>query len=341
MASLIESNGDFVSYRQRAWHGLGTIFQNVLSIEDAIVHGGLDFQVEKAPNIHRMGDIEVISDTAYFTYRTDNHRVLGDYVSPKYSILQNRDALGFFDEVVKNGNFIIETAGALKGGTKVFICLKVKQPIIVNNHDENYQYVVLSNGHDGLSTVQAFFTTIRVVCNNTLQLALRNCKNKISIKHTGNVKEKTHQALKVLGIIDTNHECATAGFNHLAQIRFSSNQFSSYLANLFLENEEIIRLKNREAVKDVLGKRKRDKIASIIEYCHTGPGQLEAGEMSAWWCYNGITGYFNNLKAYKSNEHRMEGLLWGYDSDDMTKALKYAAAPAKIPSVRFDISQIN
>ncbi|MCP1384779.1 DUF932 domain-containing protein [Runella salmonicolor] len=342
MASLIEQNGDFVSYRQKAWHGLGTIFQNALTVNDALTYGGLDFTVEKAPNIHRTpSGVEIVSDKSFFTYRTDNDRILGDYVGKNYTILQNHDALGFLDEVVEKGDLEIETAGALSGGAKVFVCAKVKKPIIVNGHDESYQYIVLCNGHDGLMAVQAFFTTVRVVCNNTLQLALKNCQNKISIKHTTNVKANTNQALKVLGVIEANQQCANEGYNHLAQIRMSQNQFSSYLANLFLEQEEIIRLKNREAQKEVLSTRKSNIIASVVDYCYNGVGQSEAGEMSAWWAYNGVTGFFNNCKSYKTPEHRMTGLLWGYDGDTMNQAIKLAAQPAKIPSVKLDLSLLN
>lgn len=342
MASKIESNGDFVSYRQPAWHGLGTIFENVMTTDDALKLGGLDFVVEKSPNIHRLpGGVEIVSEKSFFTYRTDNHRILGDYVGKNYTILQNHEALGLLDEVVSKGDLQIETAGALSGGAKVFVCAKVKRPIVVNGNDESYQYLVLSNGHDGLMSVQAFFTTVRVVCNNTLQLALRNCKNKISIKHTNNVRSNTNQALTVLGIIDANQKCANEGYNHLAKIRFSANQFSSYLANLFLEQEEILRLKNREYQQAVISTRKSNIITSIVDYCYTGVGQSEAGEMSAWWAYNGVTGYFNNLKTYKSAEHRMTGLLWGYDGDTMTQALKLAAEPAKIPHVKLDLSQLS
>ena len=342
MAHLIQSNQDFVSFRQPAWHGLGTVLQNTMNTQDALTKGGLDFVVEKSPNIHRLpSGIEIVSDKSFFTYRTDNNLILGDYVGKNYTILQNHDALGFLDEVVEKGDLQIETAGALSGGAKVFVCAKVKKPIVVNGHDESYQYLVLSNGHDGLMAVQAFFTTVRVVCNNTLQLALKNCKNKISIKHTTNVKSNTNQALKILGIIDANQQCAIEGYNHLAKIRLTPNKFSSYLANLFLEQEEIIRLKNRETQNEVISTRKANTISAIVDYCYNGVGQKEANEMSAWWAYNGVTGYFNNVKNYKTPEHRMNGLLWGYDGDTMTAAIKLAAEPMKMPSIKLDLAKLN
>jgi phage/plasmid-like protein (TIGR03299 family) len=342
MASLIESNQDFVSYRQPAWHGLGTILQNVLTVDDALKYGGLDFEVEKAPNIHRLpSGIEVISQKSFFTYRTDNERVLGDYVGPKYTILQNHEALSLLDEVVEKGDLEIETAGALSGGAKVFLCARVKKPIVVNGNDESYQYLVLSNGHDGLMSVQAFFTTVRVVCNNTLQLALKNCKNKLSIKHTSQVKSNYNHALKVLGIIEANQQCAIEGYNHLSKIHLSKKQFCEYLGNIFFDDDQIKLLYDKTEFNEVIGTRKIKLLNEVIDYCYTGPGQSEAGEMSAWWAYNGVTGFFNNVKTYKTAEHRMDGLLWGDDADTMTKAIQLAAHPTKVKSIPMDLTKLN
>ncbi len=340
MGHLIESTQDFVSYRQPAWHGIGTVLKDVMTTQDALKYGGLDFEVHRSPNIHRLPNAtEVISDKSFFTYRTDTKRILGDYVGKNYTILQNHEALSLLDEVVEKGDLLIETAGALSGGAKVFICAKVKTPIVVNGNDENYQYLVLSNGHDGLMSVQAFFTCVRVVCNNTLQLAMKNCRNKISIKHTANVKNNTTKALEILGVIESNQNCAQSGFEHLAKTQLSQRQFFDYIGNLFFEAEEIKNLKIGKPYKEVISTRKQNLVKSVIEYCHEGIGQIDAKEMTSWWAYNGVTGFYNNTKTYKTPEHRMSSLLWSYDADTMTNALHLAVEPKLIQKLSVDLSK--
>lgn len=342
MGHLIESSTDFVSYRQPAWHGLGTVLENVLTTQDALKYGGLDFEVKHLPNIHRLPDgNEIISEKSFFTYRTDNNRILGDYVGKNYTILQNIEALGLLDEVVSKGDLEIETAGALGGGAKVFICAKVKKPIVVNKNDESYQYLVLSNGHDGLMAVQAFFTCIRVVCNNTLQLAMNQCKNKISIKHTSNVKSNTTRALEILGVIETNQNAAQFHFEQMGKTQMTQRQFFDYLGNIFFEEHEIKQIKSKTPYQDVISTRKQNLVNSVIDYCYNGVGQNETTEMSSWWAYNGITGFFNNNKIYKTPEHRMNNLLWSYDADVMTSALKLAIEPQRIPKISADLSRIS
>ncbi len=340
MGHLIKSAQDFVSYRQPAWHGIGTVLENVMTTKDALQHGGLNFEVRSLPNIHRLPDnTEVISEKSFFTYRTDTNHILGDCVGRSYTILQNYEALNLLDEVVKKGDLLIETAGALNGGAKVFICAKVKTPIVVNGNDENYQYLVLSNGHDGLMSVQAYFTCVRVVCNNTLQLSMKHCRNKISIKHTANVKNNTTKALEILNVIESNQHCAQSGFEHLAKTQLSQRQFFDYIGNLFFEAEEIKNLKTGKPYKDVISTRKQNVVKSVIEYCYEGVGQQDANEMSSWWAYNGITGFFNNTKTYKTPEHRMNSLLWSYDSDTMQTALHLAIEPKLIQKLSIDLSK--
>lgn len=346
MAHGILDNKDFVSLKLGAWHGLGTVVETEMTVSEALKLGGLDFQVNKSPNVHRIpvefsDPVEIISEDSFFTYRTDNNRVLGSHVGGYYTPLQNEEAFGMIDEVVQQGNLVIETAGSLWGGKTVFVCARQKNPIVVGKDDETYQYLVMSNSHDGSMAATAFFTGVRVVCNNTLNLSLKNCINKKSIKHFKNVKHSYNEALKMIGVIETNHTHATEAFNSLSKSKMTQRLFFDYLANVFFEPGERKRIKSGEPVKDVISTQKSKLIESVIDYSYTGVGQPEAGEMSAWWAYNGVAGYFSNIKEYKSPDRKMERVVWNEDANVNAKALHLALHPQEIETLSNPLAGFN
>lgn len=108
----------FFSVKEKAWHGLGKIVEQYPTSAEAIEFAGLNYDIRKKSNIHRISyDIETISDNSFFTYRTDTNQVLGDKIGADYAVIQNREAFAFFDAIVGGGEGILyETAGALGHG---------------------------------------------------------------------------------------------------------------------------------------------------------------------------------------------------------------------------------
>lgn len=333
---------NFVSYKQKAWHGLGTVLESEMTIEDALTFGGLNFNVNKAPNTHLIpfvnpaglkGNHKLTSDNSFFTYRDDTNAILGDKLGKDYTVLQNLEALGILDLVLENDKGItLETAGSLKGGKTVFVTAKMPQKIIVGKNDEVEQYLVASNSHDGSSAVRIMFTPVRVVCQNTLTMAIKGAKKHHSIRHTQNVKENTQQAFKVMGFALENHDVAEFMFNEMARKQLRKDEFWNYLGNVFFSEEEIKDIKKGTPKEEVLSPQKVKLAESVIEYSHSGVGQAEAGEMSAWWAYNGVTGYLSNEKKFKDNEKRFESLL--LDTRLQDKSLSLAMNPSSIQSLK-------
>ena len=160
----------FASHSEKAWHGLGQVVDKAMTSEEAITLANLDYDVEKAPIYAGIGG-EDLSYSEFkdkvATYRTDTKEVLG-LVGRKYEIVQNRDAFGFFDAIIDSGEAIFETAGVLGKGERIFVTAKLPNDILVNG-EPCEKYIILTNSHNGSSSIIAGFTTIRVVCNNTLQ----------------------------------------------------------------------------------------------------------------------------------------------------------------------------
>lgn len=331
-----ESNGNaaFVSYKQAAWHGLGKTVEEELSFEQALEFGGINFEVEKLPNIHRIGGLDVVSEKSFFTYRKDNNIILGDRLGSSYTVMQNIDALSIAESVVDSGHGInYETVGSLKDGRSVFITLKLPNSVIVANHDEVDQYLCITNSHDGTSGVSIFYTPIRVVCANTLSLALRKSKNKQVIRHTRNVNSRVKDAENILKFTQNNTIEAMEVYNHMANtVIKTQSEFFDYIGNVYFTRDEIGKLQKGE--KDAISTYKQNIVSKVLEYSERGVGQKEAknGNQNYWWAYNAATGYEANVKAYASADKRFTSLIEG--TDVTAKAMQMAANPSLIVPIR-------
>jgi len=150
-----------------SWHGLGTVVQSEVKSSEAIKLAQLDYNVVKTPLF--ANDKQLDSHVAII--REDTKDILG-ITTPKYQIVQNIDAFGFFDTVVGDGQAIYHSAGALGNGERIWILAKLPNDIIINNEDKVEKYLCLTTSHDGKSALQMYFTPVRVVCQNTLNMSM-------------------------------------------------------------------------------------------------------------------------------------------------------------------------
>ena len=198
---LNETNGkvSFAARGEKAWHGLGQYVSEAMTSEQAIELGGLNYTVEKRP-LYAPGwaGTMVEAEGHYGNVRTDTNDILG-IVKGRYRIVQNKDAFGFFDTIIDKGEAIFETAGALGKGERIFVTAKLPEDMLVRG-ERVEKYIMLTNSHDGTSTIIAGFTPIRVVCNNTLTAALKKLDNKVSISHTASAESRLKEASRVMGI---------------------------------------------------------------------------------------------------------------------------------------------
>jgi len=344
MAHLIDmtkgQTGAVLSYQKTMWHKLGTIIQEQpKELIDILKPAGLDYIVGKEPNVHFFPDenIEgVYSDISFFTYRKDvidgkdKYAVLGSHVGAGYHILQNEDVLGIVEPFFDNKDISFETAGALKDGRWSFVCCKFNDPMVIGKNDEVDNYFVIFNSFDGSLAVQAYFTPIRVVCNNTLQMSFRSAKQRITLRHTKNLSDRLHEATKILLAGKENAEVFTEKAKAMKKDNWSEKRFFDYLSNVYCSPSEIRDLSKGVHPLEVLSTRKRNIIASTIDYAYDGVGQQEAGEMSAWWAYNAVTGYYSNEKEFNGEMAKLDSLYFGGSSRILETSLALAQPEAKI-----------
>lgn len=301
----------FSSVKEKAWHNLGQVIQEYPTSAEAILHAGLDYEVEKrklfTPSLH---DSNIEVPNYFSTVRTDNDVVLG-VVGKDYQIVQNRDAFSFFDTIVGGDGILYETAGALGKGERIFITAKLPNYIRVGKDDLIEKYLFLTTSHDGSGSITAAFTPIRIVCANTLNAALRNQSNTVRIRHTSNAKQRLEQAHKVMGITDVLSEQMEAIFNYWTKIRISDNEVKKLIQSALAPSKEV--LKNlQEGNEDELSSCFTNMVDSAFSYAMSDATQLmDTTKGTVFGAYNAITGYFQNVRTYKDDEAKVSSLLMG------------------------------
>src|SRR6266446_3388621 len=189
------------SVRKVPWHQTGVILEEPpKTIDEALVASGLDWEVEKTgiyvPKARPTALREFQEVEDYFAIRRmDTGAILG-VVGGRYEPLQNIQAFQFLD-ILSGSEMHFETAGSINIGRKVWVLANLPDYIEVGGDLTNC-YVLISNGHDGKNAVQILMTPIRVVCQNTLSLAISKAKRAFALRHTGDPMARLHEARRTL-----------------------------------------------------------------------------------------------------------------------------------------------
>lgn len=274
----------------------------------------------------------------YATYRKDKNIPLG-IVKQKYTVVQNSDAFKFFDDVIGKDSAIWQTAGYFGYGNRIFVSAKLPDTIRVNG-DPVDNYLIFTNSHDGSRGVSILFSPIRVVCQNTLNAAIRTSTNIINIRHTKSVHHNISMAQEILGIAKQEAvQFGTLG-EQLANIKVTDKDVADYICQHFMTEEEYNKMKytghtpaqiitrNGSAIYDVgLSTRKLNVICDTWLYYFEGIGQKEIIG-TAWGAANAISGYYSNIDSSSSGDKRMDSLLYGDRSRNIAKAFDNAFALA-------------
>ena len=183
-------------FRAEPWLGIGEIIEHADTSAEVIKLANLDWHVKQAPSYIEVDGVQI--PTGYtINYKDDDNSILG-VVGKNYKVVQNDEAFAFTDELVGNDEMPVsyETAGMLFGGKMVWMLAKMPSTTIVG--DEFERYFLFSNSHDGTSAVRCCLTNIRVVCKNTLNLALREAKRSWRYTHAGDLASKIVDAKNTL-----------------------------------------------------------------------------------------------------------------------------------------------
>lgn len=251
MAHNIET---MFSVREKPWHYAETsdvtkLIQEAPTSKDALHYAGLDWEVVQTP-VYMENGIEIPNYKA--NIRSTDNSCLG-IVTDRYQIVQNTEAFEFTDAIVgetENGIVTYETAGSLCGGKKIW--LLAKMPVQKVLDDEVEPYMFFSNSHDGSGAIKVGMTPIRIVCNNTLNMALNSAKRQWSTKHVGDMQSKLEEAKYCLQMADKYMQRLDEEADRLANAKLYREQIDEILDELFpIEDKDTERRKRTvQAEKD-------------------------------------------------------------------------------------------
>lgn len=233
------------SVREVPWHGIGTIVQEAPTSKDALDLAGLNWTVDSAP-IYDANGKEIFGYKA--NTRNSDKSVLG-VVTDKYKIVQNNEAFDFTDALIGEG-VTYETAGSLRNGKTIWLLAKMPEKTILG--DKFDPYMCFTNSHDGKGAIQICMTPIRVVCNNTLNMALSSATRSWSTKHMGDMNSKLHEARHTLQLANDYLDELAISADKLANEKISNEEIMGILDDMFPVDEKMSnrQRKNAEIVKD-------------------------------------------------------------------------------------------
>jgi len=311
-------NGQFMTAwaGDTPWHILGTQAQGLMTATEALEYAHLDWLVEKRPLYNRSdeGELEVVPDT-FGVFRRDEQEDgsinwiplnRGTAVGKVYKVFQNVATLDFLDELTQTQEAKIEVVGALGNGEKVWVLAKLPDSILINGMDKIDQYILIVNSHDGSGSLKIFLTPIRVVCQNTLTMALQGRQGGYNIRHTSRMHDRLDQAREVLGMVNKDFMEWGEMAQSLVQYKMTNDEMESYFIdalNLTFNDKGDLTTRSSNMLNTVKGLLDNDT------------NRLNGMANTGWAAYNAVTEAidhnFTSLANGEVSTKRMESALFG------------------------------
>lgn len=305
MAHNIETM--FSAGRVKPWHYAETsevtkLIQEAPTSKDALHYAGLDWEVLQTP-VYMENGIAIPNYKA--NVRSTDNSCLG-IVTDRYKIVQNTEAFEFTDAIVgetENGVVTYETAGSLCGGRKIWLLAKMPVQKVLDDDVEPYMF--FSNSHDGSGAIKVGMTPIRIVCNNTLNMALNSAKRSWSTKHVGDMQSKLEEAKLCLQMADKYMQNLDIEADRLANATLYKEQIDEILDELFpiTDNDSDRKKQNVQSAKD----------SFYVAYFM--PDILKFGE-SAWRAVNAMSDFVTHSTPKRNtasyNENRWGKIMDGH-----------------------------
>ena len=311
MAHLVDSMAYVGS---TPWHGLGNNLTAHQPLDTWLVEAGMDWHIAQSDVL-----FNVVSDglhirphsDAKVLYRSDTLAPLS-VVSNRYKVVQPDEVLGFYKDLVEAGGFELETAGSLKGGRKLWALAKTGQDLKLQGNDRVKSYLLLATSCDGTLCTTAQFTSLRVVCNNTLQMALGDSTGAIKVPHSTRFDAAAVKASLGLGL--SHWEEFKAQTKALAQREVAPEEALRFFSDLLaqpLDEESIILTPPVQRLNEL--------------YQGAGMGaELTSSRNTAWGLVNAVTEYIDHHRRARSQDHRLDSAWFGQGAQLKTRALNQA-----------------
>lgn len=306
-------------YGDKPWHELGVAIPERATAEEMIKAAGLDWKVET----HPARGATKLPAGHYSRYeilrmpRDDSsHEVLLGIVGRYYVPLQNIDAFKFFDPVIGDSKAAFETAGALGQGECIWALAKMPESMEIVSGDECHRYLLLSNRHDGQGSVTIKFTSVRVVCQNTLMLAMKDGMNAYRVMHSSVMHERLDEIGEILGMARKMYDECSEVFKAMARKTLARNNLDVFLEAVYPRTE----LQKKKSQRP----EKWERIDRLLE--ERSDLLLPGVSGTLWAAYNAVTHYedFRQTKKPEDPSARLARIWFGGSANNKLRALDVA-----------------
>lgn len=294
MAHEIQENDTMLLAGQPAWHGLGTILPDAFTTDEALTTGGLDWQVERTP-LYLPTGAEVTSHVA--NVRQDTGETLA-VVGSDYSILQNADLATYVEDVCGD-EVKLETAGSLKNGREVFMLARMES-FEATKGDVVERYALFSNAHDGSRAFRVLPTSVRVVCNNTLTMALGAKRSGIAVRHTSGLAESIESARAALSGALQQGDQFREQVTGMASHYLSKEELQGFFAVVYQKANKVRIATNPKTDTEARAYRKATKVVGDwVGLLDDEKNQVGSMSGSIWAALNAVTEWSDHERSVR------------------------------------------
>lgn len=288
------------------WHGLGVPVSDDMTPQQMMEAAGLNWEVNKVPTFIDVNGERIETGAEALVRSTDN-KILTQ-VGPGWNPVQNSEAFDFFTDFVSNGDMVMDTAGSLKDGKLVWALADVKDGFSLFNGDDVNGYLLFSNPHQYGKAIDVKFVMTRVVCNNTIAVAL-NEKDQPSVRVNHRSEFNPGMVKQILGLSHNKVEKFKEAAEFLGSKRYTDPQLERFMAQVFGESKMENKVLSRTAEE-------------AMSYVENQPG--DNFRPGTWWnAYNAVT-FMTNHKTGRSADARMSSTWFGSNAKKNVNALDLA-----------------
>ena len=312
MSHLVES----MAYTgSTPWHGLGQHLSPQQPIATWLTEAGMDWTIEQSDVLFNVDSsalhIRPYADSKVL-FRSDSLAPLS-VVSNRYKVVQPHEVLHFYKDLVSAGGFELETAGVLKGGKKLWALAKTGQEAKLKGNDRIKAYLLLATSCDGTLCTTAQFTSVRVVCNNTLQMATQQSTGAVKVPHSTKFDPK--QVKEALGLGFSSWELFMRDLKQLSQRAVSPDEAENYFRAVL---EEPVSIASRSSSSKVI-----QRLGALYNGAAMG-SELLAASGTAWGLVNAMTEYVDHHRRARTQDNRLDSAWFGQGAQLKHKALTHA-----------------
>lgn len=292
---------------QEPWHGLGNQLSLHQPLEVWAREAGMDWHIETADvryvaSSDGLGAIHAFSDQKVL-YRSDSKTPLS-VVSRRFQIVQPRDVLEFYRDLTEAGGYELETAGVLKEGRKFWALAKTGQSACLKGRDRVNGYLLLATACDGTLATTAQFTSVRVVCNNTLAIALGDNSGCVKVGHRSQFDAQVVK--RQLGIAISSWDGFMARVKALAECKVKDREVEAFFKRVL--TYPIATLGDSSAIAI------NERAVKAVHALYSGQGKgsdMASASGTAWGLVNGVTEFVDHHRRARSNDHRLDAAWFG------------------------------